>query len=108
MISSCVIYHRDPESGAEHIWGVGHLATKVISSKDGKQAVVSRATLTGVAVGIDDGSISLSAGWDRRERITVYDENTSIVIRRPAGDDFFLFRIGSSREFENTVDEKNR
>lgn len=95
-VTGCAIYYRDSVSGAEHIWGIGHLATKITSPEDGKQTVVTRATLTGVAVGVDDGALGFSAGWDRRERIIVYDENTSVAITRHPSNDFFLFKIGSN------------
>lgn len=96
QISGCAIYYRDSVSGAEHIWGIGHLATKITSPEDGKQAVVTRATLTGIAIGMDDGVFGVSAGLDRRERIIVYDDNTSIAITRHPSNDFFLFKIGSN------------
>lgn len=91
----CAIYYRDADSGAEHIWGFGHLAMKATPPLDGKQALIRRATLTGIAVGVDDGSLGLSIGWDQRERILVYDENTALTIQRPPSNDFFYFKIGS-------------
>ena len=95
LISGCAIYHRDPSTGAEHIWGFGHLATKVMHPVDGKQTVITRATLAGIGINFADSIFGISAGWDCRERIIVYDENTSIAIARPPSNDFFHFRIGS-------------
>jgi hypothetical protein len=94
-ISGCAIYYRDAETGAEHIWGIGHLATKVSAPEDGKQAVIRKATLAGVVLGMEEDAVGISAGWDQRERITLYDENTSIAIQRPEDDNFFLFKFGS-------------
>lgn len=94
-ISGCAIYYRDAETGAEHIWGIGHLATKVSAPEGGKQAVIRKATLAGVAVGMEEGAVGMSAGWDQRERITIYDENTSIAIQRPEDDNFFSFEFGA-------------
>jgi len=82
-MSGCAIYYHDAKTGAEHIWGFGHLVTKVTPPADGKQAVIRRATLTGLALGVEDDSFGFSAGWDRRERITVYDGNTFLAIQRP-------------------------
>lgn len=93
--SGCAVYYHDPKTGAEHIWGVGHLVSKVNPPADGKQAIVQRATLTGFTVGIDDGAVGFSAGWDQRERITLYDANTSLSLLRPPGDDFLLFKFGA-------------
>ena len=94
-VSSCGIYYRDQETGAEHIWGIGHLATKVTAPEDGKQAVIRKATLVGIGLGVEDGAIGTSVGWDQRERIAIYDENTDIAIQRPEDDNFFLFKFGS-------------
>ena len=94
-MQSCAIYYRDADSGAEHIWGFGHLAMKATPPLDGKQTVVRRATLAGVALGIDDGSLGVSVGWDQRERIDVFDESTAVTIERPPSNDFFYFKIGT-------------
>ncbi|MCF7964583.1 MAG: hypothetical protein K9L79_03475 [Methylobacter tundripaludum] len=94
-VSGCAIYYRDAETGAEHIWGIGHLATKVSAPEDGKQAVIRKATLAGVAFGMEECSVGMSAGWDQRERIAIYDDNTSIAVQRPEDDNSFLFKFGS-------------
>lgn len=94
LMSGCAIYYHDAETGAEHIWGIGHLVTKVTPPTDGKQAVIRQATLTGLALGLEDDSFGFSVGWDRRERITVYDD-ASLVIQRPPSNDFFLFKINT-------------
>ena len=93
--SSCAVYYRDRDSGAEHIWGFGHLSMKVVPPTEGKQAIIQRTTLTGIAVGLDNGSLGLSVGWDQREHILIYDENTAISIQRPPSNDFFYFKIGT-------------
>ena len=95
LLSSCAVYYRDRDSGAEHIWGFGHLSMKVVPPTEGKQAIIQRTTLTGIAVGLDNGSFGLSVGWDQREHILIYDENTAITIQRPPTNDFFYFKIGT-------------
>jgi len=95
LLPSCAVYYRDRDSGAEHIWGFGHLSMKVVPPNEGKQAIVQRTTLTGIAVGLDNGSFGLSAGWDQREHILIYDDNTTISIQRPPTNDFFYFKIGT-------------
>ncbi|GJL59828.1 MAG: hypothetical protein NPIRA03_26850 [Nitrospirales bacterium] len=94
-VFGCAIYYRDAESGAEHIWGFGHLAMKATPPLDGKQALIRKSTMAGVAVGVDDGSLGLSIGWDQRERLMIYDENTAVTIQRPPSNDFFYFKVGS-------------
>jgi hypothetical protein len=93
LLSSCAIYYRDRDTGAEHIWGFGHLSVKTLPPNEGKQALVQRMTLTGIAVGMDNGSLGVSAGYDRREHILVFDENAAMTIERHPSNDFFNFKI---------------
>ena len=95
ILSSCAVYYRDRDTGAEHIWGFGHLAVKTIPSHEGKPALIQRMTLTGIAVGTDNGSLGVSAGYDRREHILIFDENAAITIERHPSNDFFYFKIGT-------------
>lgn len=106
VTSGCAIYYRDASSGAEHIWGFGHLATRVTHPEYGKQAIITKAELAGIAFSVDNG-FSISAGWDCRERITVYDENTSIAIGRNPRNDFLLFEIGSGQTEMTPSSETN-
>lgn len=91
----CAISYWDAETKAHHIWGFGHLAIKSTEPLEGKQAIIRKSTLSGVAIGIDDGSFGLSIGWDERQRLVIYDESTAITIERPESDNFFHFRIGT-------------
>ncbi|MGJ0514366.1 MAG: hypothetical protein ACR65O_01300 [Methylomicrobium sp.] len=106
-VSSCGIYYRDEETGAEHIWGIGHLATKVTAPENGKQAVIRKATLAGIAFGLEEGAVGTSVGWDQRERIAIYDENTAIAIQRPEDDNFFLFKFGAQPSGLISLDRNN-
>ncbi|NKB82590.1 MAG: hypothetical protein GKS05_12020 [Nitrospirales bacterium] len=94
-VAGCAVYYRDRESGAEHIWGFGHLAMKVTPPLEGKKALIQQMTLTGVAVGTDNGSFGVSVGYDEREHLLIYDANTAIAIRRHPSNDFFYFKIGT-------------
>lgn len=94
-LAGCAVYYRDRDSGAEHIWGFGHLSMKVIPPVEEKQAIIQRTTLTGVAVGMDNGSLGMSVGFNQREHILIYDENVAITIQRPPSNDFFYFKIGT-------------
>ena len=95
LLSGCAVYYRDRETGAEHIWGFGHLSMKVTPPLEEKQALIQRTTLTGVAIGMDNGSLGMSVGFDQREHILIYDENVAITIQRPPSNDFFYFKIGT-------------
>ena len=89
----CAVYYRDRYTGAEHVWGFGHLAMKVSHPFDDKHALIQRTTLPGVAVGMDNGEWGMSVGWAQREHILIYDESTTISIQRPPSNDFFSFEI---------------
>ena len=95
LLSSCAVYYLDRDSGAEHIWGFGHLSMKAATPAKEKQALIQRATLTGIAIGLDNGSFGLSVGWNQREHILIYDENTAISIQRHPTNDLFYFKIGT-------------
>jgi len=108
LISGCAVYYRDRESGAEHIFGFGHLSMKVIPPVEEKQALIQRTTLTGVAIGMDNGSLGMSVGFDQREHILIYDENVALTIKRPPSNDFFYFKIGTYPiELESLPDTKS-
>ena len=95
LLSSCAIHYLDADTGAEHTWGFGHIATKISGPKNGKQAIITENTLTGLAIGLEEGYLGFSAGWDQRNRVVLYDENTSISIQRPQHGSFFLIEFGS-------------
>ncbi|OQW37457.1 MAG: hypothetical protein A4E20_17850 [Nitrospira sp. SG-bin2] len=95
LLPGCAVYYRDRDTGAEHIFGFGHLSVRTIPPHEGKQALVQRMTLTGLAIGLDNGSLGMSAGWDRREHILIYGENVALTMRRPPSNDFFYFKIGT-------------
>lgn len=94
-VCGCAVYYRDRESGAEHIWGIGHLAMKVAPTSNEKQALIQRTTLPGLALGLDNGELGISIGWAQREHIFIYDDSTALTIDRPPSNDFFEFKIGS-------------
>ncbi len=107
-LPGCAVYYHDRVSGVEHIFGFGHLSMKVTPPEEEKQAIIRRTTMTGVAVGMDNGSLGMSVGYDQREHILIYDENVAITIERPPSNDFFQFKIGTYPvEIENLSDTKN-
>ena len=113
LLSGCAVYYRDRDTGAEHIWGFGHLAVKTVPPNEGKQALVQQMTLTGFAIGMDNGSLGVSAGYDRREHILIFDENTAITIERPPSNDFFNIKIGTypfdlegPQDIKNSIEQK--
>jgi hypothetical protein len=93
-LQGCAVHYYDPKTGAEHVWGVGHLAMKVTPPKEGHQAVVRGTDLLGISAGQADEGPYLSFGWDRRRRVEILDSNTVVGLEWP-NSDFFNVRIGS-------------
>lgn len=95
LIQGCAISYYDPQTGVDHIWGVGHLAMKVLPDEDDKQILITQKTLAGVALGFEGISPSFSMGWNQSERITVFDQNTSLSIQRPSNNDYFQLKFSA-------------
>ena len=101
-LSGCAIHYHSAETGADHIWGFGHLAMKTVPDSVDKQILITQKTLTGIALGFDGVSPSFSIGWNQNERITILDKNTSLAIQRPSNDDYFQFQFAAFPEqFKN-------
>ena len=94
-LPSCALHYYDPKTGAEHVWGVGHIAMKVTPPKDGHQAAVRGTDLLGVSAGQADEGLYLSLGWDHRRHVEILDPNTAVGLEWPSGD-FFNVRVGST------------
>ncbi len=94
-LQGCALHYYDPQTCAEHVWGIGHIAMKTTAPKEGHQAVVRGTDLLGVSVGQADEGLYFSLGWDGRRRIEILDQNTVVGLEWPNGD-FFNVRIGST------------
>jgi hypothetical protein len=103
FLTNCALYYRDIESGTDHLWGFGHLATKISEPNDKKQAVIRQVTLAGFGLDVEDESFEISAGWHQSERIHLYEENAAISIQRPENGDSFLFKFGSEPKSNQTL-----
>jgi hypothetical protein len=103
LTHGCAIYYHDSQTGADHIWGFGHLAMKAVPDSMDKQVYITQKTLAGVALGFDDLSPNFSLGWNRSERIYILDKNTSLAIQRPSNHDYFQFKFAA---FPNELSDK--
>ncbi|MFI5399050.1 MAG: hypothetical protein ACHQ9S_26260 [Candidatus Binatia bacterium] len=90
----CAIQYTDSKTGADHIWGFGHLAMKATVPNEGKKAVVRGVTLCGVALGLRDGHAFFEIGWEEQQRVEVVDENTQVRLEAPSSD-LLNIRVGS-------------
>jgi hypothetical protein len=95
----CAVHYYDQETGAEHVWGVGHMTMKANVPQGGQYAVVKGTDLLGLSVGKFDEGAYLSVGWDSRRRVEILDENTAIELMSPNGD-LLNLRVSATRPQE--------
>jgi hypothetical protein len=95
ILPACAVHYYDEKTGAEHIFGLGHMVMKASTPDKNHQAIVRGTDILGVAFGKNDEGSYLSLGWDSRRRINVINEDALIELVWPDGD-FLNTRIGSS------------
>lgn len=86
ILAGCAIHYSDSTTGAEHVWGFGHLAMRVTDTSAHKKAIVRGITLFGVGLGLRDNSPLLIIGWERLQTVEVVDENTDLHLEGPDSD----------------------
>jgi hypothetical protein len=96
LVPGCAIHYFDAESGAEHVWGVGHMVMRAVPPAGGRVAVVRGLDAAGLHVGAGGDGTSVDLGWTSRERVEVHDATTSLDLEWPRGN-LVDVRIGSER-----------
>ena len=94
LLQGCTVYYYDPKTGAEHVWGIGHMAMKATVPQDGHRAVVRRTDVFGIATGVGDEGGYLALGWDGVQRVNILDTNTAVNLQW-SNCDFLSLRVGS-------------
>ena len=94
-LAGCAIHYSDSETGAEHVWGFGHLAMKATDPSARKKAIVRGVTVFGVGLGLRDSSPFLIIGWERLPTVEVMDENTDLYLEGPDSD-LLKLRVGGA------------
>ncbi len=94
VASGCAFHYYDSKTGAEHIWGFGHMVMKASAPREGHRAIVRGTEVTGLTLGNVGGQGYLTVGWEKRQQLEIVDENTAIRLEWPKGD-FFNVRVGS-------------
>ena len=95
ILSGCAVHYYDRKTGAEHVFGFGHMVMKVSVPEGSHQAVVKGTDVIGLGIGQTKEGGYLSLGWDSRRWIEVIDKNTTVDLAWPNGN-FLNTRIGSS------------
>lgn len=104
FVSGCAVHYFDPKTGAEHIWGFGHMKMKVAPEEEGLQAIVRGTEVIGLSTGNADKQAYLTLGWHRIQRLDIVTESTAVRLEGP-NSDFVNIRVGSS--FPGIPDELN-
>ncbi len=104
LISGCTVHYFDQKTGAEHIWGFGHLVMKASSPKEGHRALIRGTDVAGLALGKSDAGGYLIVGWEQRRLVEIIDQNTSLRLEWP-NTNFLNLRVGS--DWPHYKDELN-
>lgn len=94
LLNGCAIHYFDPETGTEHLWGIGHMRMKVGEANEGVRAIVAGTDTLGVAVGSAAYDRYIALGWQRLSRLQVVGEDTAVRLEWPTSD-LFSVRVGS-------------
>jgi hypothetical protein len=97
LFSGCAIHYFDPRTGAEHLWGFGHMKMKSAPVDDRAEMVVTGVETLGVSIGAGRDNSHVMAGWNNQQRI-VLSTNTSVSLAWP-DEDFFNVRLGRTPPF---------
>ncbi len=93
--SGCAVHYFDAKSGAEHIWGIGHMVMKPGAPHEGLRAIGRRTDTVGISGGKLQEGLHFELGWGSRQRIEIVDENTQLCLAWPRGA-FYNARVGST------------
>lgn len=63
LLNGCAIHYFDPETGIEHLWGIGHMRMKVGEANEGVRAVVVGTDTLGMAAGSTVYDRYVALGW---------------------------------------------
>ena len=95
LLSGCAVQYYDPETGASHVWGFGHMSMKMSPPNEGLQAVIRGTRVLGLSLGRVRDRTYLTFGYDSEQQTDVMADDTSVHLEWPAGD-LFNVRVGSS------------
>lgn len=104
-LSGCALHYYDKKTGAEHIFGFGHMVMKASAPENGHQAIVTGTDIVGLGLGKSREGGYLSLGWDNRRWIEIIDKNTTVDLVWPNGN-FLNTRVGASWP-QNTMQQHN-
>lgn len=98
VLNGCAVHYYDPDTQAEHVWGIGHMRMKAEAAREDNKAIVKGVELYGIGLGFGRQDYYAVLGWDRRTLLSVVDKDTSVRLEWPSSD-FFDVRVGSRPPF---------
>jgi hypothetical protein len=93
-IGGCGLHYYDPDTGVNHLWGVGHLKMKLTSPAEGVRATVTGVQLLGVGVGVGQTNYYAQVGWSDIRLLRILHESTCVRLDWPSND-MFSIRVGT-------------
>ena len=105
VLNGCALHYYDKKTGAEHIYGFGHMVMKVAPQSDEHKTVVLGTDLLGFGFGQNRNGGFLSFGWNSQRRIEIFNDNTTVNLIWPDSS-FLNTRIGpASPQIGKILDE---
>jgi hypothetical protein len=104
-INGCSLHYYDPQTQAEHIFGIGHMVMKVQDAGANRIAVVKGINSLGIAGGTLEDGAYLGAGWSSHHNIQIFEPNTKLDLLWPTSD-WLNLRIGESFEKSESTNKK--
>jgi hypothetical protein len=75
----CAIRTYDATTGVEHLWGVGHVATRIHDRDLSIGAVARRSDAIGLIVSSDAQERTIALGWLRLDRLEIQDDAAVVL-----------------------------
>lgn len=105
VLSGCAVHYYDPETHAEHLFGIGHMVMKVQDSGAKRVATVTGRTDLGFAIGSNQAGSQLTAGWSSNRNLQILEPDTAFELYWP-DNDLLNVRIGEPFEGPKTLGGK--
>jgi hypothetical protein len=93
ILEGCSLHYYDPETKAEHMFGLGHMVMKVQEAGANRVATVQGKSSLGLSTGMDEDGGQFSAGWSSNRTIHILQTDTAIELIWPTND-LLNVRIG--------------
>jgi hypothetical protein len=94
MLAGCAVHSYDKKTGTEHVWGIGHVAMRVVDENEGLQGVVRKTEFVGLAFSSCPQELFIGAGYNKQQRLHIIDADARIRLEWPTADMLHI-RIGS-------------